>query len=107
MSESSADSYFHDPAREAFASTRFQDQSTQPSEAVNDEGPSTLDDVSRPTYVIPIGPIDGVWSMIQRIKEWKHEGWFALWKGTLPKSAPDTLTSELKSIYSPVDVHHH
>ena len=107
MSESSADSYFHDPAREAFASTHFQDQSIQPPDAINDEGLSTLDDALRPTYIIPIGPIDGVWSMIQRIKGWKHEGWLALWKGTSSTSVPDILTSEFKSLCSPVDVHHY
>jgi fusion and transport protein UGO1 len=86
MSDVSAESYFHDPAREAFSAASRPETETsrkrvQPTDAdgyvlrqsVNDES-------TRPDYVMAVGRSDGVWAMIKRIKEFKPEGWSALWK---------------------------
>ena len=32
-------------------------------------------------YVIPLGTVDGVWSMMKQVGRWKPEGWLSLWKG--------------------------
>lgn len=83
MSDASAESYFHDPAREAFSSAvRFETEAKpRPTDA---DGyvtrQSVNDEIARLDYVLPIGPTDGVWSMIKRIREFKPEGWTALWK---------------------------
>lgn len=100
MSEASAESYFHAPAREAFSSAvRFEgEQRPLPTDK---EGyvmrNSVNDEITRLDYVIPIGPTDGVWSMIKRVREFRTEGWPALWKGTLYTSARDEGT--LSDIY--------
>ena len=88
MSDTSAESYFHDPAREAFASNGVRRQAEPFSEtAIPDQAGNVLrrsfhDESTRPSYIIPIGPTDGVWSMIKRVGAWKHEGWLSLWKGS-------------------------
>lgn len=87
MSDASAESYFHDPAREAFsAATRFdaetsQEKKMQPTDAKGYVLRQSINDEStRPDYVMAVGPTDGVWAMIKRIREFKSEGWTALWK---------------------------
>lgn len=86
MSDASAESYFHDPAREAFsAATRYDaESSTRKLHPTDGDGyimrESINDDFARPEYVLPVGPTDGVWAMIKRIREFKPEGWTALWK---------------------------
>lgn len=85
MSEASAESYFHDPAREAFsAASRLDPERSQRVQPTDAEGyvmrQSINDDSTRPDYVMAVGPTDGVWTMIKRIREFKPEGWTALWK---------------------------
>lgn len=88
MSDASAESYFHDPAREAFSTaTRYDAESSQRKLQQTDaEGyvlrQSINDASTRPDYVMAVGPTDGVWSMIKRIREFKPEGWTSLWKCT-------------------------
>lgn len=114
MSEASAESYFHDPAREAFsAGSRFQADPSQPPAPTDEEGyilrQSVHDDATRPDYIIPVGPTDGVWNMIKRIRAWKHEGWLALWKGSSPSTLNSFAMQFTNFIYlsSSVNIHCH
>jgi fusion and transport protein UGO1 len=86
MSDASAESYFHDPAREAFsAATRLEVEASQKRVQPTDAygyvlRQSVNDESTRPDYVMAVGRSDGVWTMIRRIREFKPEGWPALWK---------------------------
>lgn len=42
-----------------------------------------MDQITRPSYIIPAGPSDGVWGMMRRVAAWKSEGYLALWKGAV------------------------
>ncbi len=85
MSDASAESYFHDPAREAFSSTSRLVYETPRRAPTDEEGyllrQGIYDDGMRPDYVIPVGPTDGVWAMVKRVRAWKTEGLKGLWKG--------------------------
>ncbi|KAF8321749.1 mitochondrial carrier [Clavulina sp. PMI_390] len=103
MSDVSAESYFHDPGREAFsAATQFEAESSQrklhPTDA---DGyvmrQSIMDASTRPDYVMAIGSTDGVWSMMRRIREFKPEGWTALWKSQFTSTVLETLTPVVQS----------
>ncbi|KAF5341556.1 hypothetical protein D9757_014564 [Collybiopsis confluens] len=58
----------------------------------------THDDDSRPEYIMPIEPQDGVWGMIKRIGRFRGEGWLALWKGLLTSCITEVLSSTLQPI---------
>jgi fusion and transport protein UGO1 len=81
------ESYFADP--EATTSSR---------EIPRNDHPPIRDDDSRPEYIIPVGPQDGVWGMMKRIGRFRGEGWLALWKGLLTSCATEVLTSTLQPI---------
>jgi len=53
---------------------------------------SVNDESTRPDYVMAVGRSDGVWTMIRRIREFKPEGWSALWKSQLTSTILETLT---------------
>ncbi|KAG8908537.1 hypothetical protein FRB99_005897 [Tulasnella sp. 403] len=97
MSDTSSSSYFRDPnsfqepARfEPVPQTHLADEEGYPIHR------TPADAVTRPEYIIPAGPSDGVWGMIRRIAGWKTEGYSSLWKGQLTATILDVLGSALQ-----------
>ncbi|KIK71412.1 hypothetical protein GYMLUDRAFT_149905 [Collybiopsis luxurians FD-317 M1] len=92
-SDGEDDSYFADPGATS---------SNRSPETLRDESISTrqriYDDDSRPEYIIPLGPQDGVWGMIKRIGSFRGEGWLALWKGLLTSCITEVLSSTIQPI---------
>ncbi|KAJ3749950.1 mitochondrial carrier domain-containing protein [Lentinula detonsa] len=84
--DSGDDSYFADP--EAPTSTHVRKEEYQ----------HALYEDSRPEYVMPVEPQDGVWGMIKRIGRFRGEGWLALWKGLLTSCVTEVLSSTLQPI---------
>ncbi|KAE9395948.1 mitochondrial carrier [Gymnopus androsaceus JB14] len=82
------DSYFADPEATSTTSREIPRNDHAP---IRDEG-------SRPEYIIPVGPQDGVWGMMKRIGRFRSEGWLALWKGLLTSCATEVLASTLQPI---------
>ncbi|KAF8344071.1 mitochondrial carrier domain-containing protein [Cantharellus anzutake] len=101
MSDTSSESYFHDPAREAFSSSARLVPETPTPAPTDDEGyllrQSINDDGTRPDYVIPVGPTDGVWAMVKRIRAWKSEGLKGLWKAQLTSTLIDAMTPTIQT----------
>ncbi|KAG9014836.1 hypothetical protein FRB94_008994 [Tulasnella sp. JGI-2019a] len=96
MSDTSTSSYFRDP--EAYAGAARFEPSPQAKLADEDGYPihRSTDHLTRPSYIIPAGPSDGVWGMVRRIASWKTEGYLGLWKGQLTATILDTLSSSLQ-----------
>lgn len=92
MSDTSSSSYFRDPST-LEPPTKFE-PSTR-AHVTDEEGypihRSPLDSATRPSYIIPAGPSDGVWGMIRRVAGWKTEGYLSLWKGSY--NSPCVITS--------------
>jgi mitochondrial fusion and transport protein UGO1 len=42
---------------------------------------NVMEESTRPDYVIPVGSVDGVWTMMKMLGRHRSEGWLALWKG--------------------------
>jgi mitochondrial fusion and transport protein UGO1 len=86
MSDTSEDSYFQDPSGTHSGASRFVPEPKVP--RITDEDGyvvrrSIVEDGTRPEYVIPIGPQDGVWGMVKRVGRFQTEGWLGLWKGKI------------------------
>ncbi|KAG8931042.1 hypothetical protein FRC03_002023 [Tulasnella sp. 419] len=91
MSDASSSSYFHDPSASPRSGlvqkTTFADEQAAHEHAVDD---------SRPSYIIPTGPSDGVTGMMRRVGTWKTEGYLALWKGQLTTTFLELLTNSVQ-----------
>ena len=76
--ESGEESYFADPLNSV--SSRF----PVPHPA-DEQGyvvrRNVMEESTRPDYVIPVGSVNGVWSMMKKLGQFRGEGWLALWKG--------------------------
>ncbi|KAG8858724.1 hypothetical protein FRB96_004861 [Tulasnella sp. 330] len=96
MSDTSASWYFRDP--EAYAGAARSEPNSQARLADEEGYPihRPTDELTRPSYIIPAGPSDGVWGMIRRIVSWKTEGYLGLWKGQFTATILDTLSSSLQ-----------
>lgn len=93
MSDTSSSSYFRDPST-LEPPIKFEPSSR--THVTDEEGYPIhrgLDSETRPSYIIPAGPSDGVWGMIRRIAGWKTEGYLSLWKGSYTSSSFVTLTN--------------
>ncbi|KDQ20648.1 hypothetical protein BOTBODRAFT_151452 [Botryobasidium botryosum FD-172 SS1] len=97
LSDSSEASYFQDPSE----TTTFAPTPHRP-RRVDEQGyvirQSVLDRSTRPDYIIPVGPQEGVWGMIKRVGRWKTEGWLSLWKGQLTTCVIDTATASIQPL---------
>ncbi|KAG8997438.1 hypothetical protein FRB90_012498 [Tulasnella sp. 427] len=97
MSETSSSSYFRDPST-LEPPTKFEPSSR--ALVTDEEGypihRSPSDSITRPSYIIPAGPSDGVWGMIRRVAGWKTEGYLSLWKGQLTATILDVMVSSLQ-----------
>ncbi|CAE6432477.1 unnamed protein product [Rhizoctonia solani] len=98
LSDASGDSYFHDPDEPR---SRIRLEPTEPRLA-DEEGyvvrRSVSDKATRPQFIIPIGPSEGVWGMIKRVGRWQTEGWLSLWKGQLTSCIIDVLSAFLQPV---------
>ncbi|KAG9104624.1 hypothetical protein FRC06_000770 [Ceratobasidium sp. 370] len=98
LSDASDDSLFHDPSEPR---PRIRLEPSRPKPA-DEEGyvlrRSLADKATRPQFVIPIGPSEGVWGMMKRVGRWQTEGWLSLWKGQLTSCAIDVLSSVLQPV---------
>ncbi|KAG8715683.1 hypothetical protein FRC11_001311 [Ceratobasidium sp. 423] len=98
LSDTSDDVYFHDPDEPR---SRIRLEPTEPRLA-DEEGyvvrRSVNDKATRPQFIIPIGPSEGVWGMIKRVGRWQTEGWLSLWKGQLTSCIIDVLSAFLQPV---------
>ncbi|KEP54390.1 carrier protein [Rhizoctonia solani 123E] len=98
LSDASGDSYFHDPDEPR---SRIHLEPTQPRLA-DEEGyvvrRSVSDKATRPQFIIPIGPSEGVWGMMKRVGRWQTEGWLSLWKAQLTSCTIDVLSAFLQPV---------
>ncbi|KAF8585552.1 mitochondrial carrier [Ramaria rubella] len=95
--ESSDEAYFQDPA--SSVPSKYPPPKLR---LADEEGyvvrRSVLEEETRPEYVMPIGKINGVWGMIKKVARWRHEGWFALWKGLLTSSLTNAISLTIQPL---------
>jgi mitochondrial fusion and transport protein UGO1 len=75
--EHGPEAYFADPD----STPRMSVDSQVPEPETADQSWPLQEDPSRPEYIIPIGPAEGVWGMMKRMGGFRGEGWLGLWKG--------------------------